>query len=224
MIKYIKQTIKHFLLKKRFSKSKIHNNVNIDNNSTIGKNTVLFNSVSIQNTKIDNYSYIQSNSVISSTNIGKFCSIASNVNIGLAEHPTNFISTSPIFYDNTQPLPFFFSKKQEFKNIYSTTNIEADVWIGQSAIIKSGVNIRVGAIIGAGAVVVKDVEPYSIVGGVPAKHIKYRFDEVLKDELIQSKWWQYTDEQIIELSSYFSKPKELVSILKNKKKAENDIL
>lgn len=224
MIKYIKQIVKNFLLKSKFPKSKIYDNVNIDKNSQIGKNTVIFNNVNIQNAKIDNYTYIQSNSVISFTNIGKFCSIASNVHIGLAEHPTNFISTSPIFYDNTQPLPFFFTKKKEFKNIYLQTTIDADVWIGQNVIIKSGVSVGAGAIIGAGAVVVKNVEPYSIVGGVPAKHIKYRFDELLRYQLIESKWWEYEDEQIEELSSYFSNPKELVDLLINKKKVSNDIL
>lgn len=224
MIKYIKQIVKNFLLKSKFPKSKIYDNVNIDKNSQIGKNTVIFNNVNIQNAKIDNYTYIQSNSVISFTNIGKFCSIASNVHIGLAEHPTNFISTSPIFYDNTQSLPFFFTKKKEFKNIYLQTTIGADVWIGQNVIIKSGVSVGAGAIIGAGAVVVKNVEPYSIVGGVPAKHIKYRFDELLRYQLIESKWWEYEDEQIEELSSYFSNPKELVDLLINKKKVSNDIL
>jgi acetyltransferase-like isoleucine patch superfamily enzyme len=215
MIRFIKDNIKFFLLVKRFPKSKIYSNVNIDKNSHIGNNTVLFNNVNIQNTNVDNYTYIQSNSVILSTNIGKFCSIASNVHIGLAEHPTTFVSTSPVFYDNTQPLPFFFSKKQEFKNIYLTTNIDADVWIGQNAIIKSGLNIGVGAIIGAGAVVVKDVEAYSTVGGVPAKHIKYRFDKETREKLLKSKWWDMDEKRLLSLSKYFKDPIEFLKRVDN---------
>jgi acetyltransferase-like isoleucine patch superfamily enzyme len=221
MIDYIKNTIKHILLLKRFPQSKIYSNVNVDKNSYIGLNTVLFNNVSIQNTQIGDYTYVQSNSVISSSSIGKFCSIASNVHIGLAEHPMHLISTSPVFYDNTQPLPAFFIEKKESENICLPVEIKEDVWIGQSVIIKSGVSIGIGAVIAAGAVVVKDVEPYSIVGGVPAKHIKYRFDEILRNSLIQSKWWEYPDNKLIELSSYFNRPDELINFLK---KSKNDII
>ena len=170
----LKKTIKYFLLQKKFPKGKIYYGTYLDKNSFIGKNTVLFRDVYLQNTKIDDYSYIQSNSILINVNVAKFCSIASNVKIGLPDHPFHMVSTSPVFYDNTQPLPCFFINKKIFEFDEKTTIVDSDVWIGYGAIIKSGVTIGVGAVVGAGAVVTKDIEPYSVVAGIPAKHIKDR--------------------------------------------------
>ncbi len=158
---------------------------------------------------------MQSNTKCYFSDIGKYCSIGSNVTIGLASHLTNTISTSPIFYDCSQPLPFFLTKRAlNTKLLIQKTVIEHDVWIGQGVMIKAGVTIGLGAVIGAGAVVVKDVEPYSIVGGVPARHIKYRFDEEIRELLLDSKWWDL-DEKILEkFSEYFDNPLEFVEKLK----------
>ncbi len=217
-----KKVIKKFVLQRKFPKSKIYNGVNIDRNSIISKNTVLFSDVVLQNTSVGAYTYIQSNSVVLYANIGKFCSIASNVTIGLAAHPTHMVSTCPIFYDNTQPLPFFFTEQKEFENILLTTYIESDVWIGQNVMIKSGVTIGVGAVIGAGAVVTKDVEPYSIVGGIPAKHIKYRFKKEIREKLKASMWWTFDDVKLKKLSQFFKNPEETLVKLNEVEKKDND--
>lgn len=201
-----KKTIKYFLLQKKFPRSKIYYGAFLDTNSFIGKNTVLFRDVYLQNTKIDDYSYVQSNSILINTDISKFCSIASDVKIGLPEHPLHMVCTSPVFYDNTQPLPFFFTNKERFESETKTTVISADVWIGYGAIIKAGVTIGVGAVVGAGAVVTKDVEPYSVVAGIPAKHIKFRFEKVIREKLIASKWWEFDEEKLEKLAPYFNNP------------------
>ncbi|QOY54070.1 CatB-related O-acetyltransferase [Candidatus Sulfurimonas marisnigri] len=214
MLKFLKERFNYYKLVKKFSTSKIYFDVTVDKKSFIGKNTVLFSGVNLLHSTVSDYTYIQSNSNILFSNIGKFCSIASNVSIGLANHPMSMISTSPIFYDYTQPLPCFFTKEILYDSKHNITNIESDVWIGQGAMIKSGVTIGVGAVIAAGAVVVKDVEPYSIVGGVPAKHLKYRFDEKLRNELYLSKWWELSDEKIIGLSEYFSNPNLMLNEIK----------
>ena len=112
MIRWIKNNIKFFLLKKKFPNSKIHFNASIDKNSQLGRHSVVFSNVILTDTIIDDYSYIQTNSVLISVEVGRFCSIAANVHIGLAIHPTNMVSTHPIFYGYEEGiLPRFFTKK-----------------------------------------------------------------------------------------------------------------
>ncbi|ASG68521.1 hypothetical protein fh0823_15540 [Francisella halioticida] len=214
MIEYIKRLVKSFIFKIKFPNSRLYANVNIDASSSVGKHTVLFRDVNLQNTQVGDYTYIQKNTSIVSADIGKFCSIASNVNISLANHPIDMVSTNPIFYSYTNILPRCFTKKVlDDSVVFPRTIISSDVWIGQGVKIKAGVTIGVGAVIAAGAVVVKDVEPYSIVGGVPAKHIKYRFDEETIARLIKSEWWNLSDERLVEITPLFKTPSELLEIL-----------
>lgn len=222
MVNFFKRIIKFWILVKKFPKSKIYYGVNMDRNSIISKKTVLFPNVILQNTKVGEYTYIQSNSVVLSSNIGKFCSIATNVTIGLAAHPTHMVSTNPVFYDNTQPLPFFFTEQKEFNNIMATTYIESDVWIGQNVMIKSGVTIGVGAVVGAGSIVTKDVRPYSVVVGVPAKHIKYRFEKEIREKLLTSVWWTFDDVKLKKLSQFFKNPEKMLAKLNEVEKKDND--
>ena len=206
MIQWAKNNIRFFLLKKRFPNSKIYKASSIDTNSKLGKYSVIFSNVFLQHTTVDAYSYIQSGSVLTHTEVGKFCCIAGNVQIGLAAHPTSMVSMSPIFYDISQPLPKFLIKENKFNKIFLKTTIKSDVWIGQGALIKSGVQIGVGAVVGAGAVVTKDIEPYSIVGGVPAKHIRYRFEKEIREKLLTSKWWEFDQGKLTNLAPYFPDP------------------
>lgn len=116
--------------------------------------------------------------------IGKFCSISDEVTIFLGgEHEINTISSYPF----------------SLKNHYSKGDVTIgnDVWIGQSTIILSGVTIGDGAIIGANSLVTKDVKPYAVVGGNPAKLIKYRFDDDTIDKLLKIKWWDWSIDKII---------------------------
>lgn len=217
MLTWLKGRIKSFLLKRRFIDCVIYNGVTVDKQSFISNGCVLFQNVTIINSNVGDRSYIQKNSVISSTCIGKYCSIASNVTIGLANHPLNMVSTSPVFYDKSQPLPYFFTDKIIFNENSPTTVIENDVWIGQGAMIKAGIHIGVGAVIGAGAVIVKDVAPYSVVGGCPAVHIKWRFEESIRIALINSKWWDLDDEQLALLAPLFIQPSKLLTALNQDK-------
>lgn len=156
-------------------------NTNFGFNNFIGENSYVINS------SIGDYSYTNSNVIIRNTKIGKFCSIASGVKIVLGHHPTNLISLHPTFYANNKPYETF-SDKTYFKEYYEV-DIGNDVWIGEDVIIPGGVTIGDGAIIGARALVTKDIEPYSIVGGVPAKHIRYRYDDAKVKILLDYKWW-----------------------------------
>lgn len=139
-------------------------------------------------------SYVHKDSVIRNAKIGRFCAIGENVNVRLFQHPLNMVSISPCFYRKKHTLKTFvdenyFDDLNCDENGYSVV-IGNDVWIGQGVSIKSGVTIGDGAVIGAGSVVTKDVEPYAVVGGVPAKLIRYRFSEKQIQELMQIKWWE----------------------------------
>ncbi|MGM9958608.1 MAG: CatB-related O-acetyltransferase [Erysipelotrichaceae bacterium] len=124
--------------------------------------------------------------------IGNFCSIAGGVKFLLgSDHKTNTISTFPFNY-------FFFSGTDAITK--GDIVIEDDVWLGENAVVLSGVTIGQGAIVAAGAVVTKNVPPYAIVGGVPARVIKYRFDSEMIDKLLEIDYSKLTKE-IIEMHS-----------------------
>lgn len=161
--------------------------------SCLGKYCVLFENTIIINSSIDSHSYVQRNTRIVNASIGKFCSIAADVSIGPGLHIMGGVSTHPAFYLKNTPLVKIFAKSDVFEP-GKRVEIGSDVWIGEKAIVLDGVKIGSGAIIAAGAVVVKDVEPYSIVGGIPAKHIKFRFPENIIEELHKKEWWNQDDE------------------------------
>ena len=129
--------------------------------------------------------------------IGNFVSISNNVVIGGGMHPMDWVGMSPVFYKGKDSVKKKFS---EFERIApKKTIIESDVWIGNSVLIKQGVKIGVGSVIGMGSIVTKDIEPYTIVAGNPAKIIRARFKDSLIRELLKSKWWDLDD---IELEKF----------------------
>ena len=155
------------------------------------------------NTKIGDYTRLRHFCTTAYAEIGKFCSIASGTKIGIAGHPSNLLSTNSIFYLNKSLNPQF---KNEIKyKPYSPITIGNDVWIGEKCLIMPGVNIGNGAIIAAHAVVTKDVPPYAIVGGVPAKVIKYRFSNEVIEKLQEICWWNMSDDEIISHKAMFAK-------------------
>ena len=149
-------------------------------------------------------SYVADNSIIKHTSIGKFCSIGSNVQTGLGIHPSStYVSTHPAFFSAQRQAGFSFIKEGTFKeHKYADksekfiVSIGNDVWIGNDVIIMDGITIGDGAIVGAGAVVTKNVAPYAIVGGVPAKFIKYRFTEPQIRKMLKIQWWEWGIEKI----------------------------
>lgn len=163
------------------------------NEVTLGEHVAILGGAVLDKVNIADFSYISNDSTIHNVTIGKFCSIGSSVQIGLAPHPSRgFVSTSPVFYSAENPgCPVTFRKSKSFSDAVPKTRIGNDVWIGANAIIPGSVNIGTGAIVAAGAVVVKDVPPYAVVGGNPAQIIRYRFSEEEIRFLLESEWWNW---------------------------------
>lgn len=151
---------------------------------------------------VDKYTYVSPNTTLAYTDVGRFCSISSNCLIGLANHSLEFLSTSPIYTNQHNSTGYIWSSADLFEE-YKHTVIGSDVWIGSNVIIIGGVNIGSGSIVGAGAVVTKDVPPYAIVGGVPAKIIRYRFDRPIVEKLLQMEWWNAPEEKLRANMVYF---------------------
>jgi len=147
----------------------------------------------IENSTLGKYTYVSASSVLNNVSIGSFTSIGPSCKIGLGIHPSDtFVSTSPIFYSTKNMFKTKFTAVNSFEE-YNRIEIGNDVWIGANVIIKDGVRIGDGAIIAAGAVVTKDVSPYEIIGGIPAKHIRFRFDEAQISFLLKTKWWDFEE-------------------------------
>lgn len=151
----------------------------------IGKN------IHLRQCTIGEHCYIGSNSIINHTEIGAYCSIAPGVQIGGMEHSVWKASTNTHLSDECV-----------FGN---TTNIGPDVWIAASSIIKQGVTIGQGAVVGANSFVNKDVPPYAIVVGSPAKIIKYRFDEATIEKLMASEYWKLSTSDAKSVLSFIFK-------------------
>lgn len=176
----------------------------------LGENTWFLNS------SIGYASYVSNNSFIKNTVIGRYTCIANDVMTVAGNHPTSFVSIHPAFYSLAQkPSYVKQSKFEDFKYLNSEKKISIeignDVWIGSRATILEGVNIGDGAIVAAGAVVTKDIPPYAIVGGVPAKIIRYRFDEETIQKLLKMKWWKKGQEWLQNHADDFGDVKQLFS-------------
>lgn len=146
--------------------------------------------------------------------IGKFCSIGPNcLFITGGIHPTNWISTFPF------RIRWNLEGKEKDGMPFTKGDIIVgnDVWIGSNVIILSGVNIGDGAVICSGSVVTKDIEPYSIAGGVPAKLIRKRFDDEIIKKLLKIKWWEWEEERIKNYVKYLSSERvdEFLKLIEN---------
>jgi len=172
--------------------------------SKIHKTSKVESGSNIVNSSFEKHSFCGYNCEIVNCDIGSFCSIANNVIIGGGEHPIEWVSTSPVFYEGRDSVKTKFSvhKRKPKKRTF----IGNDVWIGSNVIIKAGVSIGDGAVVGMGSVVTKDVPPYTIVGGCPARIIRMRFDETIIKDLMEIKWWNINEIDLHKYAEYFTDP------------------
>lgn len=204
--------LKQFLLKKFFIKNanKLNRTVIVDRNTLLEGDNIVGKNSSIKGSNVGFKSYIGDNCRIDNTSIGKYSCISHNVVVVQGTHPiSSFVSIHPCFYDsafiNSYVKQNKFDKfKYLDKNKKIACSIGNDVWIGFGALIMSGVSVGDGAVIGAGSVVTKNVEPYSIVAGVPAKEIRKRFNNEQINQMLDAKWWNKNEDWLLANADLFS--------------------
>lgn len=168
----------------------------------LGKHTNVLAPFFLHRVRLGDYSYIAKNSSVSNCVIGKFCSIGPNFCCGLGIHPTNGISTAPMFYSTVKQNGITLCKENKIEEAKQTF-IGNDVFVGANVTLLDGVRVGDGAVIGAGAVVVDDIPPYAVAVGVPAKVVKYRFDEKTIEALLEKQWWNSTECELQKVERYF---------------------
>ena len=174
-------------IKNKFPTSKLHY-MAFARQSKLGEYVTVYGNSNINQCEIGDYTYIAAQSTLLNTCVGRFCSIGPGVRCGLGRHPVDYVSTHPMFFSTAKQAQITFADNLYYEELLPI-EIGSDVWIGANAVILDGVKIGDGAIIAAGAVVNKDVSPYAIVGGVPARVIKYRFTPDEVEVLLNFKWW-----------------------------------
>lgn len=179
---------------------------------TIDKTSAVCSGSHVTASKIDRYSYVGHDCFVLYASIGSFCSIADNCRLGGASHHMDHVSTSPVFHRGKNVMKKNFSDFDTKKT--PSISVGSDVWIGANATVLSGVTIGTGAVIGAGSVVTKDVGPYEIWAGNPARKIRDRFDDEIKQTLLEIEWWNWSDEEISSKAHLFDNPEKLIQSMK----------
>jgi len=203
-------------LQSKYPTCRFYPGATVDDSSSLGKYNVIFRNTSIVDSTIGDHTFVQRDSQIHHADVGKFCSIAQRVVVGLGRHPVDYVSTHPAFYSISQPIVKSYAEKDNFAP-FKRTAIGHDVWLGQNALITDGVTIGDGAVVAAGSVVTKDVPAYAIAGGVPARVIRYRFSEETIKELLELQWWNSDDHTLKKKYSLFQQPAEFIEVFKTAK-------
>lgn len=174
-------------------------------NSSLGLNTRIYAPYFLHSVRLGEYSYISKNAIIYNCDIGKFCSIGPNFCCGMGIHPTDGISTSPMFYSTARQNGMTLCSENKVSESKKTI-VGNDVFIGANVTVLDGVQIGDGAVIGAGAVVTQDIPPYAVAVGVPAQVRKYRFDEKIISGLLESHWWDKGPDAYKQVERFFWEP------------------
>ncbi len=163
----------------------------------------IYQNAQLHNIRLDVMSYIAEASRVGFSDIGAYTSIGPRVMLGgLGKHPVDRLSTHPAFYSSRLQAGTSFTEDDLVDELPRVT-VGSDVWIGAGSIVLDGLKLADGAIVGAGAVVTKDVPPYAVVGGVPARIIRFRFDEATIEALLAWRWWELDHAQLAAVAHRF---------------------
>ena len=166
------------------------------NNSILGDYARVKDYSEVRDCTIGDYSYVSQRTLINKTMVAKFASIANGCHIGLWEHNTAVTTHTFYLYETSG---FFVKGYTSLDEDSIETRIGNDVWIGANSVILKGVTVHNGAIVGAGSVVTKDVPPYTVVAGNPAREIKKRYGQEDIEFLLATKWWDFSRERLQEM-------------------------
>lgn len=180
-------------------------------NSQIDPSSKVESGSNIVNTIMGRHSFCGYNCEITYCEIGSFTSIANGVIIGGGMHPIQWVSMSPAFYAGRDSINMKYAEHE--RETLNKTIVGHDVWIGQNVLVKQGVTIGTGSVVGMGSVVTKDVPAYSIVAGNPAKVIKMRFSDEVSVQLLDSQWWNLSDEKLKKYAHLFKQPEAFLQEL-----------
>lgn len=186
--------------------------------SRIHRSAAVEHHANVRYSTVGRYTYVSARSALIHAEVGAFCSIAAGVSVGGGAHKLDSVSTSPAFFAGKNVLGVNLGNERFAP--YKSTVIGNDVWIGNRAMILQGVHIGDGAVIGAGAVVTKDVAPYTIVAGNPAREIRKRFDEDTVERLVRSRWWDMDVKKLTQLGAEFSSPSSFLDAVEGEKKVK----
>lgn len=178
-----------------------------DTKSSFTKFTHILRGARLNNAHIGKYSRVGVNCKLTNVTVGNFSCIGADCVVGVGQHPTNYLTYHSIFYkqgnwgwhDDWIKYPKGFQEQAHI-------TIGNNVWIGQKVVIMDGVTIGDNSIVATGAIVTKDVPPYSIVGGVPAKVIKTLFNDEMRKRLDEIQWWNLEDNEITKVIDLFHIP------------------
>lgn len=165
--------------------------------STLGRYTEVGPRTKLLEVEMGDYSYVVNDSDIAYARIGKFCSIAAMTRLNPGNHPTwrasqsHFLYRASAYFPGEEDEADFFQWRRD-----QQLTMGHDVWIGHGAVVLAGRSIGTGSVVAAGAVVAKDVPPYAIVAGVPARIVKWRFPEDIAARLQALAWWDWTHDQL----------------------------
>lgn len=212
----LKRKIRTAILNKKYKDVVFSGGVNVDDSCAFGGKNYIGRNTQLINCKMGYASYCASNSFLRNAVIGRYCCIGKHVRIIDVTHPAReYVSIHPAFYAKKNVVGLSFAKADTFKEKLridgtdTAVEIGNDVWICDGAQLIGGIRIGNGAIIAAGAVVTQDVPDYAVYGGVPAKLIRYRFEQQEIEFLKKLAWWDKDKEWLKAHSAYFGSVKEL---------------
>jgi phosphonate metabolism protein (transferase hexapeptide repeat family) len=166
-------------------------------NAKLGRFTEIKERVAFSDSELGDYSYVERHAEAIYSRIGKFSAIASNARVNALEHPIERVSQHKMTYRANE---YFLGAKLDagFRDLRQNRKVEIghDVWVGHGAVIMPGIKIGHGAVVAAAAVVTRDVAPYAVVAGVPAKFLKWRFEEKISERIIMLGWWDWEHDRL----------------------------